>query len=366
MRVGDWFMELCIVVPTFNEVENVQTVVDKLAAALAGIDWEVVFVDDDSTDGTADVIRSIGYDNPRVRCLQRIGRRGLSSAVIEGILSTCAPYIAVIDGDLQHDETLLPRMLKAIKREQLDIVIGSRYVEGSSIDEWDSIRAKISSIANYLSRLIIKTQLSDPMSGFFMIHRDAFFRAVRRMSGQGFKVLLDLFASSPVALRYKEFPYTFRPRRHGKSKLDSVVILEYLMLLLDKMVGHIVPVRFFLFAAVGGLGLIIHLASLWLVLRFAAAEFIMAQSVATLTAMTFNFYLNNMLTYRDNRLHGSEFFWGLLSFYLVCSVGAITNIGIANFVYHAEEVWWVAGLAGSLVGAVWNYTASSVFTWGKP
>jgi len=251
-------MELCVVVPTFNEVQNIQPLVERLTLALERIEWEVVFVDDDSSDGTADVIRALALDNVRVRCLQRIGRRGLSTAVIEGMCSTGATYLAVIDGDMQHDESLLPKMLSTLKCEGVDIVIGSRYIAGGGTGAWEESRARISALANRLSRLIIKTELSDPMSGFFMLRRDAFLSAVRRLSGLGFKILLDLFSSSPTPLRYKELPYTFRPRAHGASKLDSQVAIEYLLLLIDKRVGHVVPARFILFAGIGALGLGVH------------------------------------------------------------------------------------------------------------
>ena len=219
-------MELCVVVPTFNEVQNIQPMVERLSLALERIEWEVVFVDDDSSDGTADVTRALALDNIRVRCLQRIGRRGLSTAVIEGMCSTGATYLAVIDGDLQHDESLLPKMLSTLKSEGVDIVIGSRYIVGGSTGAWEDSRARISALANRLSRLIVKTELSDPMSGFFMLRRDAFFSAVRRLSGLGFKILLDLFLSSPNSLRYKELPYTFRPRTHGASNSTARSLLN--------------------------------------------------------------------------------------------------------------------------------------------
>jgi dolichol-phosphate mannosyltransferase len=201
------------------------------------------------------------------------------------------------------------------------------------------------------------------MSGFFMIRRPAFEAALRTLSGQGFKILIDLFASSPRPLAFKELPYQFRLRQHGESKLDTLVAWEYLQLLLDKLVGHLVPVRFALFALIGGLGLVVHLVTLGIVLNVLGADFTLAQSVATLVAMTSNFLLNNWFTYRDRRLRRWRLLSGLLSFYVVCSVGAIGNVGIADYVFHADQSWWLAGIAGAIVGSVWNYATSSVFTW---
>lgn len=118
--------ELCIVVPTFNEAGNVAVLVERLTEVLAGTDWEAVFVDDDSPDGTAARVRTLGRADGRVRCIRRIGRRGLSSATIEGMLSTSAPFVAVMDGDLQHDEALLPQMLDRLRSGAAELVIASR------------------------------------------------------------------------------------------------------------------------------------------------------------------------------------------------------------------------------------------------
>ncbi len=356
-------MELTVVVPTLNERENVPLLVEKLAAALQGVEWEVIFVDDDSTDGTAAVVRELGLRDRHVRGIQRLGRRGLSSACMEGVLASASPFVAVIDADLQHDETLLPRMLDLLRSEPLDMVVGSRNIEGGGMGDWSARRQQISGFAARLSRLIVKAELSDPMSGFFIMRRDAFEQAMRRLSGQGFKILLDLFASSPQPLRFKELPYEFRTRQHGESKLDAMVVWEYLMLIFDKMTGGAIPVRFVLFSMVGFLGLGIHLAVLGVTRTMIG--FTAAQALATFVAMACNFTLNNLFTYRDRRLTGLRFFTGFLSFALVCAMGAVANVGIATAVYNYQEAWWVAGVAGALIGAVWNYAVSSVFTWRK-
>ncbi len=354
-------VELTVVVPSFNERDNIEPLVTALETTLDGIAWECIVVDDDSPDGTADKVRALARKDPRIRCIHRIGRRGLSTAVVEGVQASSAPYIAVIDADMQHDETLLPRMLEALKAEGLDIVVGSRYAAGGGLGDWDSNRAAMSGIATRLARLVVAADLTDPMSGFFVMTRPAFDRAVRRLSGQGFKILLDLFASTPTTYRFKELAYLFRQRVHGESKLDTLVVWEYFMLLLDKLIGHIVPVRFILFATVGASGVVVHLATLRLVLT--AASFPVAQATATIAAMTSNYALNNLLTYRDKRHKGWRFVTGLLSFYAVCATGAIANVGIASAAFERHYSWWLAGLAGAAVGVVWNYAVSSIFTW---
>jgi dolichol-phosphate mannosyltransferase len=280
------------------------------------------------------------------------------------MLSSSAPYLAVIDADLQHDETLLPQMLSMMKTEELDIVVGSRHITGGSTGTWNHRRIAISNLATRLARLVVSNELSDPMSGFFMISRPAFERTMRHLSDQGgFKILLDLFASTPVPFRFKEVPYVFAERQHGESKLDGLVIWEYLMLLAEKLTGGYLPARFLSFAVIGSLGVVVHFTTLIGVLQFTV--FTIAQATATLVAMTTNFVLNNLLTYRDRRLSGRRFFTGLLSFYAVCSIGAVANVGVASAAFAYHYTWWMSGLSGVIVGVVWNYAASSFFTWGR-
>jgi len=369
-------LDLGIIVPTFNERANVPLLVQRLDAALAGHGWEVIFVDDDSPDGTADAARALALTDPRVRVLQRIGRRGLSSATIEGMCASAAPVVAVIDGDLQHDETLLPAMLDRLLIDPaLDVVVGSRFVAGGGTGDWDRDRVAKSAFATRLSALVLKpalaadegADLTDPMSGFFAIRADVVRRIVPDLSAIGFKILLDLFTASPRPLRFVELPYTFRVRERGESKLDHVVAMEYLIALYDRLAGRIVPVRFAMFCLIGLIGVVPHMGVLGL-LHFAFdTPFRAAQIAATGVAMTFNFFLNNALTYRDRRLRGArQLFDGWIGFCLACSVGAIANVGVADFLHDARQgAWVIPALAGIAVSAVWNYALSSRFVWGR-
>lgn len=357
--------ELSVIVPTFNESANVSELIKRLEATLSGCNWEVVFVDDDSPDRTAEEVRKIALRDHRVRCIQRIGRRGLTTACVEGMLGTSAPYLAVIDGDLQHDETLLPRMLQVLKQEDVDIVVGTRYSAEGGIGDWDQTRAGISRFATRLSRFVLKADLSDPMSGFFMLRRPVLENCVRRLSGMGFKILFDIFASSPRPLKFKSLPYTFRTRLAGESKLDSHAVWDYLMLLMDKLIGHVVPVRFVSFTLVGGFGVIVHFLTLGLVFELLDYSFTASQAVATFVAITVNFILNNVLTYRDMRLRGWQTLRGWLSFTVSCSVGALANVGIASYLFSLNARWMLAALAGILVGAVWNYALTMMYTWNR-
>jgi dolichol-phosphate mannosyltransferase len=357
--------ELSVVVPTFNERDNVIALFRKLETALAGRAWEVIYVDDNSPDGTWDVVRTLAREDSRVRCIRRIGRRGLSGACIEGILASSAPCAAVIDADLQHDETQLPRMLALLQGGEADLVVGSRYIEGGSVDGFDKQRAGASMLATQVARRVLRVEIADPMSGFFMIRRDRFEQLAPQLSTQGFKILLDIVATARGSLRIKEIPYSFGSRLHGESKLDSMVALDFLGLVLAKLTGDVVSLRFLLFAMVGSLGLFVHLAALFVALEIFNAPFPEAQACGALLAMTSNFLLNNFLTYRDQRLKGFGILRGLLLFYLVCSVGLIANVGVAFSVYDQEPIWWLAGAAGALMGVVWNYAMSGLFVWRK-
>lgn len=355
--------ELAVIVPTFNERDNISEVVSRLEQCLQGEAWEVIFVDDDSPDGTAARVREIARQHPRVRCLQRIGRRGLSSACVEGMLASSAPYLAVMDADCQHDERVLPHMLDILRAGDTDVVVGSRYTDGGGIGGWNASRAKMSRLATRLSRAVMKQNLSDPMSGFFALRRDVFELAVRDLSNIGFKILLDLIASSPQPLRLRETPYTFRNRHAGESKLDSQAMWGYLMLLADKLIGHIVPVRFVAFGLVGTIGVFVHFAVLSTLFREMAVPFRYSQAAATIAAMVGNFALNNALTYRDMRLKGWQWIKGLVTFGLSCSLGALANVGIASYLFKRDTSWALAALAGIVVGAVWNYAVTAFYTW---
>jgi dolichol-phosphate mannosyltransferase len=358
-------LELAVVVPTFNERQNAVELIARLDRVLAGIAYEVIVVDDDSPDGTAGAVRELALRDPRIRVLQRVDRRGLSSACIEGMMATAAPYVAVIDADLQHDEQLLPAMLAKLKVEALDLVIGTRHAEGGSSAGLTSWRLPLSNLGKKLSRMITHSALTDPMSGFFMLDRRFLDEVVRSLSGSGFKILLDLVASSRRPVRFAELPYHFRRRVHGESKLDVLVGLEYLELLVDKLAGDFIPTRFVLFGLVGGSGVVLHLSILALLYRWWDVDFGTSQLTATVLVMTSNFFLNNAVTWRDYRLEGSAAFIGLLKFYVACFIGAFVNLQVATFALQQGLPWYVAGFAGLVVGSVWNFAVTAATTWKR-
>jgi dolichol-phosphate mannosyltransferase len=356
--------ELTVVIPCYNERPNVAPLVEKLETALFGIAWEAVFVDDDSPDGTVAEVRRIAQTDPRVRCIRRIGRRGLASAVIEGALASSARFVAVIDGDLQHDETKLPDMLAALRTGRYDLAVGSRYAEGGDSSGLPSHwRHALSDGGIRLAQLFLPVRLTDPMSGFFMLPRPLFEELAGSLTGQGFKILLDLALSSPAPLRVIEIPFRFHERIAGESKLDALVLTQFAGLLLDKVFAGLLPLRFISFALVGALGVVVHLAVLTAALKLTGLHFEAAQALATAVAMVFNFQLNNDITYRDMRLRGPRLWRGLLLFMLVCSLGGVANVGIAQVLYESHTTWSIAGAIGAVIGVVWNYAVSATLVW---
>lgn len=354
-----------IILPAYNERDNIPLVVERLERILPHDNWEIVFVDDDSKDGSLDVLLRLARENPRVRFIRRIGRRGLASACLEGMASSSADVFAVMDCDLQHDETILPAMLHAFEEDpHLELAVGSRYTgQGGGTGEWSKARVFVSRFATRLGSFIRKTPLTDPMSGFFAIRREVFEETVRGMTGKGFKILLDIVLSAGRPLRVREFPYTFRTRQHGESKLDIVVAFEYLYLLADKIFGRFVPVRFVLYVLAGLSGLILHLGVLGLLHKLLETPFSTAQIAATLTAMVSNFLVNNSITFRQQRLKGRLLPPGLVAYMLVCGLGALVNVQSATYLHESGIPWWFAGTTGALVGAVWNYAVSTQIVW---
>lgn len=358
--------EIAIVVPTFNEKDNVREVIRRLDKVMSPYAWEVIFVDDDSPDGTSDAVRGIASSDPRVRVIQRVGRRGLSSACIEGMLSTSAEFIAVMDADLQHDEKILPAMFRKLELEKLDIVVGTRNSCGGSMGDFAAKRVFLSRLGNWASRSIARCCITDPMSGFFLLRRSFLLEVVHNLEGRGFKILLDLLASSTRAVRVGEVGYRFRARHNGESKLDIRTGFDFLVMLITKLSGGVIGTRFASFGLVGAIGLCLHFAVLSVLYRFLGLGFEPAQSCATMAAMVGNFFLNDLFTYRDRRLKGAHKVFGLLAFCTGCSFGAIVNVSFAEMLHRAGSLWFVAGLAGNILSAGWNYSVSTLFTWRTP
>ncbi len=351
-----------IIAPAYNERENIWPLVTALDRALGDIAWELIVVDDDSPDRTHEVADACAREGWPVRCIRRLGRRGLSSAVVEGALASSADYLVVMDADLQHDEGAIPALLAALAGGA-DLAVASRHSPGGSVGDWNARRAGMSAVATRLCTAMLGARVSDPMSGFFALRRSLFLDCVYGLSQQGFKILLDIVAAAPRELKIADVPYVFRSREQGESKLDTLVVVEFLLMMVEKASAGLLGPRLMMFLGVGCCGLVWHLAVLRAV-QALGANFLPAQIAATLAAMTLNFAMNNRLTYRAERLKGAPLLYGYVVFCAVCSLGAIANVSVASMVMSRDQNWPLAGLAGAAMSAVFNFEVASRLVWG--
>lgn len=370
MSVSAPALELSIVVPTFNESENISEVVKRLDASLGDIAWEVIFVDDASPDGTADVVRALSQTDRRVRLISRHNRRGLSSAVIEGGLAAAADIVAVMDGDLQHDESVLPALYRTVADDEADIASASRFLLEDGADGLSSdTRLKISNTGIRIANKAFSLDMTDPLTGFFVIRRSVLERAVPELSELGFKVLLDIITAVKPRPRIKELPFKFRERLHGESKLDNKVMYDFFLFFLEKKISRFVPLpaRFLSFGLINGVGIGVHMAVLVFAFSLAGLGFEVAQLIATMIAMMFNYTVNNAVTYHDQQLKGAEFYRGFVLFAVLCSIGVFGNVGVASVLHaqYADLSYAAPALVGALLTVVWNYAATRAFVWGR-
>jgi len=356
---------LSVVVPTYLEAANVPVLFERVKGALEGLPWEMIVVDDDSPDGTSEVAFGLAASDRRLRCLRRVNRTGLAAAVIEGWMSSSADLVAVIDGDLQHDERILPKMYQSLVPGIGNLAIGTRVSDGTE-GGLSPARQKLSDVGKWFFHGIAGAPVSDPMSGFFMIRRDIVSCLAPRLSPDGFKILVDVILSAGRDLKIVEVPYRFRKRVAGESKLTPPVGLDFLGLVAHHASGGMLPNRFVLFALIGAIGLVVHILALsafhsW----FGPSDFYTGQVVATLAAMASNFVLNNEITYRTHRYHGLSMIGGFAAFALGCGVGALANIDVASWLYKSNHTWWVAGMSGAVLSVVWNYAVSTSLIWRR-
>ena len=345
--------ELCIVVPTYNERDNISELVERVFAGMDGVDWEMIIVDDDSPDGTAQVARAIGLRDPRIRVVRRIGRRGLSSACLEGMLASNATYLAVIDADLQHDPLLLRGMLEILRAGGTDVVVASRRVAGGSIREWSDHREAARRLATRAARAVGSTLLSDPMSGYFAIRREVIDRVAPRLAGVGFKLLLDILLAAPD-LRISEVPLAFDRREQGESKFSPRVVWDYGVMLAEHCVGAAAG-RFFAYLLIAAVALFVHVGAFWLFYELYGLGLSGAQLAAGLALCLVTYGLQEWLSY--GRSGPWRWYLGLLPFLASRIMGLVAAILIARWLVGLGVGVSVSALAGAVALVWWNYDA---------
>jgi dolichol-phosphate mannosyltransferase len=360
-------LAVSVIIPTYNERDNLAVLIPRLAEALATYAHELIIVDDDSPDRTWERADELAATHPQVRCFRRIGKRGLASAVVDGFAMAGGRALVCIDADLQHDPGKVPLLVQALG--QAEIAVATRYAGDGSTGDWSGRRRAMSRGATWLARTLLRLPTSDPMSGFFAIRHETFQRVAPSLDPRGYKILMELLARSRVR-RVAEVPFVFGERAHGDSKLDGTVVQDYLAALWELRFGHWLPLRFVRYCLIGvsGIGiqmLAIHLLRMLPTLRTGDAR--LASALAIATAMLWNYILNNRWTFGDVRhRHAAAWLGGLARFALVCGIGAVISWSVAQGMRTATDGRmniYFASLFGIAVATVWNYLINSRYTW---
>ncbi len=363
-------LRLSIVLPTFNERGTISGLIEQLLNLRSRYDLELLVVDDDSPDGTAELVRSLARDVPCLRLIRRVGRAGLASAIKEGLLDATGDLALVMDSDGQHEPAAVGRAVDTLLAGNWDLVIGSRFHPEATIRGLSGRRERGSTWANAMARFSLArayNDLGDPMSGFFAIRLDRALPLLRAVDVNGFKFLYELLAVSGGRLRAVDIPLTFQSRTYGSSKLDLAIFWDFLISILHSLSLRLVPRRAISFGLVGLSGVLVQLVSCQVLMASLRLDFERALPLAVVAAASSNYLINNSLTFRFQRLQGRALLWGLLKFLLVSSLPVLANVGLASAFYNyvSHNTLW-AQLAGILVVFVWNYAASSKFVWNNP
>ena len=360
---------ISVIIPTYNEYKNLPKLLDQLLNLETIFEKEIIIVDDNSSDGTQNLARSYSQNDRRIRLISRLGRSGLSSAIKEGCLCASGDLIVIMDADGQHEPNSIINGLKKFNNKNIDIIIGSRFLEESIIKGLSSKRESGSSIANFLARITLHSgykKLTDYMTGFILLKRNSCIKYIEKIDVNGFKFLYELLSLSKGKLTVIEIPLVFGFRKFGQSKLDLAVIWDFLISLIHNFFGRIIPRRAFSFALVGLIGVFVQMFAIYFLLAVTDFDFEKILPVGVILAATSNYIINNILTFRSNKLSGKNFYFGLFKFLLVASLPIIANIGVANLFYNQlSSNTFFAQIAGILVVFIWNYAASSRVVWNN-
>ena len=360
---------ISIVIPTFNEVENIIPLLKNLTYIVNNFEYEIIVVDDDSPDGTSNEVNKYMKSDNRIKLITRIGRSGLSSAIKEGLIFSQGKYLLVLDGDGQHHPSFILNMLEKIKKNQCDIVIGSRFLNTSKLEGLSNERSLGSKFANKMARLSLHkeySKLTDYLSGCFCLEREKTNKLIKKIEINGFKFLYELLSLSKGKLAVNEVPLIFKKRRFGNSKLDIAVVWDFLISIIHNLTLRILPRRAISFGMVGISGVFVQLFITSLLVEIFLVEFYDALPFAVIIAATSNFLINNQVTFRSDRLKNSALLIGLLKFLIVASLPVIANVGITTAFYkYISADTFVAQIAGIVIVYAWNYLASSSFVWKK-
>ena len=364
-------IRVTFVLPTFNEKKNVKVIIDSINSLSHDFDCEIIVVDDNSPDGTGDVVKGLTYTYANLRIISRYGRRGLASAIKDGILSATGQFVVIMDVDGQHDTEIAIEMInRLLHSNSLDLVVGSRFSEGSQILGLGTKRSLGSKLANTFSRLSLNYKyrhLHDYMSGFFTLRYSSVSPYCKLIDIDGFKFLYELLSVSKGKLLIEEVPFRFMNRLDGSSKLDLAIVWDFIVSLIHSFFFRVLPRRMIAFGLVGCTGVLVQLLTSEALASLTMGSFAHTTTIAVCLAATWNYAVNNQITFASSRLKGLDFTVGLFKFMAVSSLPIAANIGIATYFHQslfASPV--LAQFAGIAVSYLWNYMASSKVVWNMP
>jgi dolichol-phosphate mannosyltransferase len=353
---------LSIICPTLNERDNVAVIyqhIDRIVTC----EWELIFVDDNSSDGTRLEIEQLSRRDRRVRLINRVGRKGLASAASEGFLCAVYDHCVLIDADLQHDINNINVMAEEVAQSGNDLVISSRFKVNQTLG-LSSARTRLSIVGNGMIDLILRRQLTDPLSGCFLIRRERYLALHPSLILSGFKILFDILSCPDGRqLTVSEIPIKFLNRHSGESKLRKTVMLEFMGTYVTRMVERVIPLSFIKFSMIGALGVLLHYLILSFFLKLSGFDFAVSQLVTSYLVMVSNFLLNNRYTFSANRLFGGQLVFGLMKFMFFCSFGALISLSFAFYLKDTGLSPVAAGVLGTVAGSLWNFVLNSLYTW---
>mgnify|MGYP001169221479 FL=1 len=355
--------------PTLNEVENISTIIKQIINLSNKFLIEIIVVDDASKDGTTTLLKKLSKKDKRIRLINRFDRNGLSSAIKEGSLSASGDIIAVMDTDGQHKVENLFEAIEELIKSKKDLIIGSRFLNNSSIQGLSYKRRKGSSIANSLASYSLSKnylKLADIMSGFMVFKSEKVLKIIEKIDVNGFKFLYELLSVSNGILDCKEIPLDFMPRKFGESKLDIAIVWDFFVSLIHSFLKRLIPRKAISFAFVGITGVLVQLSVSYSLMWFLGFTFQRVLPIAVVIAASSNFFVNNWPTFRVNRLKNKAFVVGLCKFLIVSSLPIIANVGLASSFYNLiSPNTLLSQLAGIVVVFIWNYAASSRLVWNN-
>ncbi len=354
---------MSVIVPTYNEVENIETLLVSLSDALTDLDYEIIVVDDDSPDGTWQRVEELRGRLPRVGLIRRTAERGLSSAVVTGMAAATGDVLAVIDADGQHDETLLPTLVEQISRRGADVAVGSREAPGGSYGDWSTHRRLTSWVGAEVARRIVGVGLTDPMSGFFAVSRNRYLDVESEVNPRGFKILLEFVARGPEPV-VAEVGYGFRQRTAGTTKLGPRVVLEFMLAMIDLLVGRVVSSTLTAYMMVGASGVAVRLAALATldVLGVGRASFAALQ-----VSIVWNYWANNEFTFKPFARRRLRLVTGFVLFQIISLQGWAVAASWSHWfdaqINHTGPPTWLGLMTGMAIATVFNFHLNQSLTW---